>query len=260
MAESIQITSLEEFIEHAMPFAEQGQGFRGVANSAYPLKPGIGRKRDDVSIEQVLVQEQAMFTSFKRHLGMFETANSCLDIAIIGQHYGLPTRLLDWSLTPLTALFFACKSHFDKDGIVYVLPEWVLELRCENKFYDSIIFDEDLEFINEAKNNCNENTKDFNIKEYFYYLKDYYSEIPVGKIYPVLKSSRMLSQGSFFTVHFDPFQDFSNKIEQQFIIPMDGKEKIYKQLERIGVHEYSIFPDADGLASWLRRVYFAPLA
>lgn len=259
MAEPIQITSLEEFVEHAMPFAEQGRGFRGVADSAYPLKPGIGRKRDDVSIEQVLVQEQAMFISFKRHLGMFETANSCLDIAITGQHYGLPTRLLDWSLTPLTALFFACKSHFDKNGIIYILPPEIPEYRCNGNFYNRIIFGEDHDFSVNFQNEIWKNDIISDIEEYFYYIVEDFKEDPVAKIFPTLKNSRMLSQGSFFTVHFDPFQDFSDKIEQQFIIPKADKEKIYKQLERIGVHEYSIFPDPDGLASWMRRVFFAPL-
>ena len=47
-----------------------------------------------------------------------------LDIASLAQHYGLPTRMLDWSKDFLVALFFACKDYsFDvkKDVAVYVL-------------------------------------------------------------------------------------------------------------------------------------------
>ena len=41
------------------------------------------------------------------------------EFLFLAQHYGLPTRLLDWTYNPLIALYFACCSNFDKDGVVY---------------------------------------------------------------------------------------------------------------------------------------------
>jgi hypothetical protein len=49
------------------------------------------------------------------------------------QHYSLPTRLLDITSNPLTALYFACKSNLDHDGEVVVFP---IE-RSQIKYFDS---------------------------------------------------------------------------------------------------------------------------
>jgi hypothetical protein len=39
----------------------------------------------------------------------------------LARHYGLPTRLLDWTRNAAIALYFACSEKPDKDGAVYVL-------------------------------------------------------------------------------------------------------------------------------------------
>ena len=42
-----------------------------------------------------------------------------IDLMMVSQHYGLPTRLIDWSLSPLVALYFAVEEFPEKDSCVF---------------------------------------------------------------------------------------------------------------------------------------------
>lgn len=55
------------------------------------------------------------------------------EFLFLAQHYGLPTRLLDWTYNPLIALYFACCSNFDKDGIVYQSYQFSRKVFNEDK-------------------------------------------------------------------------------------------------------------------------------
>ena len=39
----------------------------------------------------------------------------------LAQHYGVPTRLLDWTENALIALYFACESNKNCDAVVWML-------------------------------------------------------------------------------------------------------------------------------------------
>lgn len=48
------------------------------------------------------------------------------DVAGLAQHYGIPTRLLDWTYDPFVAIYFALKGALDKDGDICI---WCLNKR-----------------------------------------------------------------------------------------------------------------------------------
>lgn len=87
--------------------------YRGIADSDYNLLPGLARiRQQEPDVEALLINE-----FLTRRPDAFSGLSE-FDMLAKMQHYGLPTRLLDFSLNPLVALYFACESKNTKPGRV----------------------------------------------------------------------------------------------------------------------------------------------
>lgn len=107
---SIKITSVSQFVEEiARLEKEEGAEifYRGHADESWDLLPSIFR------VDKGLENEHLLFRDMVAHMPQsFSECKSALDYLVQMQHYGLPTRLLDVTINPLIALYFAC-SHID---------------------------------------------------------------------------------------------------------------------------------------------------
>jgi hypothetical protein len=69
-----------------------------------------------------------MFDEFKRRYPD-QSANhkTTYEWLTLMQHYGLPTRLLDWSSNLLVGLYFCCAEYKERDGALYVFDPALME-------------------------------------------------------------------------------------------------------------------------------------
>ena len=194
--------------------------FRGVADvQGHQLLPTIGRTHRN-QLRYSSSRERGIFTTFKRRLYLHGQGNlSDWQVLAIGQHHGLPTRLLDWSKNPLAAAFFATSSYpANTDACVYAIEQSGLES-----------FDESM--------------SPFDIKSDMAFV-------------PPMLSPRISSQKGLFVAFASPTSPMmikaSSEKKHSFIIPAIVRQYFLRRLYNIGVDASSLMADLDGECATIR--------
>ncbi|ORE85801.1 FRG domain-containing protein [Oceanococcus atlanticus] len=194
--------------------------YRGHKDVDYALKPSVGRCSPVGARTKHASMEKKLLTLFKEsslpHLS-YRPENDWEWLAI-GQHHGLPTRLMDWSYNPLAAAFFSVEKDFDGDSVVYVF--W-----------------------------GGGTTADV--------TSDPLAIQKVVRYRPPHVASRIAAQAGLFTVHPEPEKPFTHKSMERIIIETAARSDIKKTLNKYGVSRRHLFPGLDGIAEdlkWLETV------
>lgn len=223
--------------------------YRGVSDVNYPLMTTLNRVcAHNLDLESHLIR------SFKKYgFDELKDIHSFWQILATGQHFGLPTRLLDWTYSPLVAAHFVTVNlnDYDKDGAIYcidtheslkTLPEPLLK---EVKKRDTSTFT--VSMLDRNAKNLKE-FKALSDKPFFLFFE------------PASADNRMINQYSIFSVTSDPKLMISDLVDDnsslyKIIIPKENKLEIRDKLDYINITERVIYPGLDSVCSWIARRY-----
>lgn len=215
--------------------------FRGHSSLEYELAPSALRYRSQDERERAL----GLVDEMKRFLGMKLSrppeAGDQLGWMQVAQHYGLPTRLLDWTQNAAVALFFACASNVEKDGVVVVLNPIELNQMVDPRLARILNPQRDADLIRPY----------FNLDG----KKSTRGKRTIA-INPTWNSERIALQQGCFTFHGS--REFSlsrSQASSLLCVPIlaEHKKSLLNELERVGIGEMFIFPEPEHVCSHLRR-------
>lgn len=219
--ERLTVASFSEFANYVERKAPPGAIFRGHSKSHWPLVPEVHRSGVVLadSQEERLQAEKDMLKEFMRQTRSLlpHLPRDNWEWLSLARHYGMPTRLLDWTENAAAALFFAVEQP--------------------NGGVDSSVW-------------CSERPDEANITESPFEVNDIYLYRP-PHIAP-----RITAQSASFTVHPTDYigkqYDWRRKLVM-LVVPARARGKMRATLRAHGVHRASLFPEPGGIAEEIRR-------
>lgn len=170
---------------------------------------------------------------------------------VIAQHYGAPTRLLDWSYSPLVAAHFATRNRQGPASRVIWRLDWQ-KLHGAFDLPPLALLIEDLQGL-------------FGGGDAFTPWRMFQGEISTFAcmIEPPSLDPRVSAQGAVFTLCSEPRKSFDSFLEElglaealtRFVIPADALGAFRDQLDMAGIDDRRLFPGLDGVAAALRHYY-----
>jgi hypothetical protein len=259
----IEIRSLGDLVDRVTPqVPDRVSGrrrdtgvYRGAADASAPLLTSLDRlggthpPHTKADLEEHILRNYMRYA--RQHVGS-GTENDWEDL-ISAQHHGVPTRLLDWTYSPLIAAFFATRpSHTAECRRAVWRLDWQKVHRVFG-FPQLGLLVRDLE----ATLPGDGHTTPFKL------FGDRDTPAFACLVAPPSIDARIVAQAAAFTICSDKWRPFDSFLEEhglgdaltKYVITPEAASLIRDQLDLVAVDERRLFPDLDGVGATIRRYY-----
>jgi hypothetical protein len=229
--------------------------YRGDGDASWPLLTSLDKLGGPRAPHSKADLEEHILRNFIRYSRPYlehPPANEW-EVLVSAQHHGLPTRLLDWTYSPLVAAHFATlNSERQCDRVV-----WRLDWKQVHQFFrlpELALLIQDLETILGG---------DRPLTPWGLFAAPADARPFACMLEPPSLNPRIVAQSATFTLCSDKRQSFDRFLEKhglgsaltRFIIPAKETARFRDQLDLVDVDERRLFPDLDGVAAEMRRYY-----
>jgi len=229
--------------------------YRGDGDARWPLLTSLDKLGGAGSPHSKAELEEHILRNFIRYSRPYFSPPPVNDweVLVAAQHHGLPTRLLDWTYSPLVAAHFATLAGNPvADRVV-----WRLDWKSMHRFFglsELALLIQDLEGILGP---------DRPMTPWALFGRAADAKQLACMIEPPSLSPRIVAQSATFTLCSDKRVPFDRFLEghglgsalTKFIIPAGEAARFRDQLDLVSVDERRLFPDLDGVAAEMRRYY-----
>lgn len=273
------VESVSDFVEHVMGWTRGGErpvAFRGEQYTGWQTQPKVFRP--DVGLYEH--EKNAVRDLISIHPQEFQEDETMFDRLVRMQHFELPTRLLDVSTNPLVALYFATAEYKlngkAEDGKVQAL--FLPEER--QRYYDSdrvscmanlanFTADEKREMAKAYRLNRTDFNKHPVVRRLLWFVRiekphfepqidPRHLQQPVF-VKPKMSNRRIIAQSGAFLIYgarrLSNTQVDTDLRLSRATVPAGRKAEIRNQLERLGIHASSLFPEIDKAAGFVVSRY-----
>jgi hypothetical protein len=236
--------------------------FRGLPNSSYCLLSSIERAIPDDSLRlkiyPKLIEKFKSSCHLYLDLGSNPILTNLLEIQAMMQHFGAPTRMLDWTYSWEIAGFFASSLANKTDFTIYALNETYIQYITFKMLIDKYGLYKDAKLSN------------LNDEQYFNYIDSLTYNDNHGFLLPVRskrENIRQLQQKGLYTINgnlrfgfeFNLFAtiryglaeniiDNYSKIIRRVDIPYDFAKDLLHELQVVNIGNRTLFPGIEGFA------------